>query len=74
MRPSKLEIYVANADGSNPRQLTDSGAANFCPYFHPSNRKVIFSSNMGDPKKRNFDLYLVDVETKKLNGSRPRRP
>ena len=66
VRPSKLEIMVANSDGSNPKQLTDTGAANFCPFFHPSGKKVIFASNMDDPKKRNFDLFLVDIETKAL--------
>lgn len=66
IRPSRLEIFVADADGSNPRQLTQNGAANFCPYFHPSNDKVIFVSNFGDRKGRNFDIYLVDIATRQI--------
>lgn len=62
VRPSKLEIYVANADGSDARAITDSGAANFAPFFHPSGGKVIFCSNAADPAKRNFDLYLVNLD------------
>jgi TolB protein len=62
VRPRKLDIYVANADGTDPRRLTDNGAANFAPYFHPSGRKVIFCSNVSDPKGRNFDLFLVDLD------------
>ena len=46
IRPSALEIYIADADGSNQRQLTDNGAANFAPYWHPSGERIIFSSNM----------------------------
>ena len=62
IRPSALDIYVADADGSNPRQLTDNGAANFAPYWHPSGEKIIFSSNMDDPQGRDFDLYLINVD------------
>ncbi|HET9441454.1 MAG TPA: hypothetical protein VFO52_14860 [Longimicrobiales bacterium] len=62
VRPSKLDIYVMNADGSNKRQLTNNGAANFAPFFHPNGRQIIFSSNMHDPRGRNFDLYLINVD------------
>jgi Tol biopolymer transport system component len=49
-----------------PVQLTDNGAANFAPYFHPDGRHIIFCSNVGDPKGRNFDLYLLEIATKKV--------
>lgn len=59
IRPGKLEIFVMNADGTNLRQVTNNGAANFAPFMHPDGRHIIFSSNMHDPKGRNFDLYLI---------------
>ncbi len=62
IRPSTLDIWVADADGSNARQVTDNGAANFGPYFHPSGEKIVFSSNMDDPTGRDFDLYLIGVD------------
>ncbi len=62
IRPSALEIYVADADGSNPRQLTDNGAANFAPYWHPSGEQIIFSSNMDDPRGRNFEIYIINID------------
>ncbi|MFO7562458.1 MAG: hypothetical protein R6X02_07430 [Enhygromyxa sp.] len=62
VRPTRLELMVMNADGSEQRQITQNGAANFGPFWHPDGRRVIFSSNLGDPQGRNFDLYLVDVE------------
>ena len=62
IRPSALDIYVADADGTNPRQLTDNGAANFAPYWHPSGEQVIFSSNMDDPGGREFELYVINVD------------
>jgi Tol biopolymer transport system component len=62
IEPRALEIWVMNADGSGKRQVTSNGAANFAPFFHPDGKRIIFSSNMGDPKGRNFDLYLVNVD------------
>lgn len=62
IRPSKLDIYVMNADGTDKRRLTDNGKANFAPYFFPDGERVIFSSNMDDPQGREFDLYAINVD------------
>ncbi|MCO6440264.1 MAG: PD40 domain-containing protein [Nitrococcus mobilis] len=66
VRPGRLEIYIMNLNKRKPIQLTDNGAANFAPYWHPDGRHIVFSSNMRDPSGRNFDLYLMDVETRAL--------
>jgi Tol biopolymer transport system component len=62
VRPSRMEIWVMNADGSGKRQLTANDAANFAPYFTPDGERIIFASNVADPRGRNFDLYLIDVD------------
>jgi Tol biopolymer transport system component len=62
VRPSKLELYVANADGSEATQLTYLNAAAFAPYWHPSGKRILFSSNYGDPKGREFDIWAIDVD------------
>jgi Tol biopolymer transport system component len=62
IRPMALEIFVADADGGNARQLTSNGAANFCPYFSPDGGWIVFASNVGDPKGRNFDLWRIRVD------------
>ncbi len=49
-----------DADGSNPRQVTRLGVASFAPFFLPDGRRIIFSSNLRDPRGRNFDLYVVN--------------
>ena len=62
VQPGELEIFVANADGSEPRQVTHVGGANFAPFFFPAGRRIIFSSNHHDPAGREFDLFAVDVD------------
>lgn len=62
IRPSALEVYVMDADGSNKIQVTDNGAANFGPFFHPSGDKIVFSSNLGDPTGREFDIFMINVD------------
>jgi Tol biopolymer transport system component len=62
VRPSVMELFVMNADGSDKRQITHNGAANFAPYFHPDGQRVIFASNMDDPKGRDFDLYMIRTD------------
>lgn len=62
VRPAKVEVWVANADGSNPRQITQLGGANFAPVFTPDGSKVIFSSNYENPRSGAFDLYLINPD------------
>jgi Tol biopolymer transport system component len=62
VRPGKLEIWVANADGSEARQLTYLDAASFAPSFFPAGDRVIFSSNYGDPQGREFELWAVNLD------------
>jgi TolB protein len=66
VRPTRLELWVANADGSEARQVTHLGAASFAPFFHPDGRRIIFASNYPDPRSRNFDLFLVSVDGRGL--------
>lgn len=62
IRPTTLDIWVMKADGSQKRQITNNGKANFAPFFFPDGKRVIFSSNVADPKGRDFDLYAVNVD------------
>ncbi|HEY6348253.1 MAG TPA: hypothetical protein VI636_02475 [Candidatus Angelobacter sp.] len=63
IRPGNLEIWVMDADGSHKRQVTHNGAANFAPFFLPDGKRIIFASNMADPKNgRDFDLYIINED------------
>lgn len=60
VRPTKLEIFVMDADGSNQKQITNLDAATFGPFMSPDGSKVIFSSNYNDPKGREFNIWMVN--------------
>ena len=62
VRPSRMELWVMNADGSNQRQITNLGGANFGPSWTPDGRRIVFSSNHKTPRSRNFELYLVNLD------------
>ncbi len=66
IRPSMLEIFIMNLKQRKPIQLTNNGAANFGPYFHPDGKHVIFCSNVADSLGRNFDLHMVNIDTKEV--------
>jgi TolB protein len=66
IRPSKVELFVMNADGSDNRQITHLGGANFGPSWTPDGKRIIFASNHKNPRSRNFDLFLVDLDGSNL--------
>lgn len=61
-RPTVLELYVMNADGSDIRQITNFGKASFAPFFFPDGEKIIFSSNVNSESGRDFDLYMINAD------------
>ena len=49
-RPTSLEIFVMNADGSNVRQVTSLGGANFAPVFHARRQADHLRLEQGRPE------------------------
>jgi len=64
--PMKMEIVVADADGSHARTLTDFGCASFAPTFTPDGKKILFSSNKHACDTRKFELYMMDLDGSNL--------
>jgi Tol biopolymer transport system component len=64
IEPSNFQIMIMNADGSNKRQITNNDYANFAPFFHPDDKRIIFCSNLNtiDRKKPDFNLWLINED------------
>lgn len=66
VEPTDMELFICNADGTDLKQLTFLGNANWSPFFHPSGKKILFSSNFEAEKGFPFNLYLIDIDGKNL--------
>jgi TolB protein len=64
--PTSMEIWIAEADGSNARQISNFGQANWAPAFMPDSRRIIFASNHEYKRGFPFNLYIMDEEGKNL--------
>ncbi len=60
--PTKMEVFVANADGTDQRQVTHLGKANWAPAFTPSGNKIVFASNHEYERGFPFNLYLINLD------------
>jgi Tol biopolymer transport system component len=66
VQPTNMEIFTCNVDGSNLKQITNLGKANWAPFFHPKGKKIIFSSNHKSERGFQFNLYMIDLKSKAL--------
>ena len=64
--PTNMEIYTMNIDGTDLKQITNLGKANWSPYFHPSGKKIVFSSNYHSTRGYDFQIYSIDLDGKNL--------
>lgn len=60
--PSQMEIYVCNVDGSDMKQITQLGRANWSPFFHPSGNKILFSSNHRSEREYQFNIFMINID------------
>ncbi|MBO3096796.1 TolB family protein [Gelidibacter pelagius] len=66
VQPTEMELYICNADGSDLRQLTNLGNANWSPFFLPDGERVLFSSNFEAERGFPFNLYIIGIDGKGL--------
>lgn len=64
--PTNMEVWVANADGSDAKQITSLGQANWAPNFTPDSKRIIFCSNHEYKRGFPFNMYLTDINGKGL--------
>ena len=53
------EIYVMDADGSNPQNLTNNPANDGFPSWSPDGKQIVFQSTRDD---RQYEIYVMDAD------------
>src|SRR5213593_2134141 len=56
-RDGSPQVYVMNADGSNPTRLTQGGAVDQLPTWSPDGTRIAFQTN----RDGNNEVYVIDV-------------
>ena len=62
VQPTALEIFICDLDGSNMRQVTNLGGANWAPYMHPKGDKIVFCSNHHSESRRQFNVFAINTD------------
>jgi TolB protein len=57
-----MELWVADADGSHAKQITNFGCASFAPTFTPDDKKILFATNKDKCDSSTFELYLINPD------------
>lgn len=60
--PTNMEIFTINVDGTDLKQITHLGKANWAPYFTPKGDKIIFASNHHSDRGYDFQLYVINID------------
>lgn len=60
--PTAMEIFTINVDGTDLKQITNLGKANWAPFYHPNGKKIIFSSNHKGARGFEFNLFMINED------------
>lgn len=60
--PTHMELFIANADGSDAHQITHLGKANWAPAFTPDGKRIVFASDYEYERGFPFNLYLINTD------------
>ena len=54
------DVWTMKTDGSDKRRITDFKSMSWAPFYHPSGKYIIFTSNKFGFE--NFELFIVDAD------------
>ena len=63
-RKTVKEVYMMDFDGKNVNQITSHGGIVISPSISSDGRYLVYSMISNTAKKRNNDLYLMDMKTR----------
>lgn len=64
--PTNMEVWIANADGSGARQISNFGQANWAPVYMPDSKRIMFASNHEYKRGFPFNIYTMNEDAGNL--------
>ena len=62
VQPTDLELWIANADGSDAHQVSSLGKANWAPSWSADGQRIIFASNHATERGFPFSLFMIKTD------------
>ncbi len=62
VQPTQMELFVGNADGTDAKQITSLGKANWAPSWFPDGKRIIFASNHTTERGFPFTLFMINTD------------
>ena len=60
--PTNMEVYIADVNGNNVKQVTAFGNANWAPAYMPDSKRIIFASNHQSKRGFPFNLFTINED------------
>ncbi len=60
--PTNMEVWIANGDGTDAKQVTNLKQANWAPNFTPDGKHFIFCSNHEYKRGFPFNMYVCNID------------
>jgi TolB protein len=60
--PTNMEVYIADVNGENVKQVTSFGNANWAPAYMPDSKRIIFASNHQSKRGFPFNLFTINED------------
>jgi TolB protein len=60
--PTNMEVFIADVNGKNVKQVTNFGNANWAPAYMPDSKRIIFASNHQSKRGFPFNLFTINED------------
>ena len=60
--PTNMEVFIADVNGKNVKQVTSFGNANWAPAYMPDSKRIIFASNHQSKRGFPFNLFIINED------------
>ena len=64
--PTNMEVWMADEDGNNAKQIANLGQANWAPNFNRKGDRILFCSNHEYKRGFPFNMYMMNLQGEEI--------